>query len=189
MKEYIETMSGQKVWLPNPDPDSIQIEDIAHALSFQPRFAGHTRIMHSVAAHSLLVENIVHEFLGETDRIIRLQALLHDATEAYLCDIPSPFKSLIPQYKELEANLWRVISTRFGVPFEMDPLVKKADWLNLYGERDWLRTHQTSEWANEPSAEDKQKIISLIRRNLGDGIQSSPHIKGLFLSTFRALEK
>lgn len=140
-RDYIETISGQKVYMPNPDPDSIRIGDIAHALSFMARFAGHTRYFYSVAEHSINVASIVppeHQ----------LQALLHDATEAYLCDIPTPFKRMIPEYQALEENLWAAISEKFGVPFELSPEVKWADRVMLMTERDALKDRYDL-WSDE----------------------------------------
>lgn len=129
---YIETISGKVIAIPNTGLSQIDIFDIAHALSYQPRFAGHTKQFYSVAEHSINVAKLV-------PREWKLQALLHDATEAYLCDIPTPFKAMMPQYKELEKHLWYAIAKRFGVPYEMDQSVKDADAVMLMTERDALK--------------------------------------------------
>lgn len=129
---YIETLSGKKIALPNVDPTQIDIFDIAHALAYQPRFAGHTDVFYSVAEHSINVAKLV-------PMQYKLQALLHDATEAYLCDIPTPFKAMLPQYKELEACLWEGIAKRFGVPVELHKTVKYADAVMLMTERDAMK--------------------------------------------------
>ena len=49
----ITTFSGVLFWPLLPNPDDIRIADIAHALSQQCRFAGHTRTFYSVAEHSV----------------------------------------------------------------------------------------------------------------------------------------
>lgn len=131
-REYIQTHLGMKVHLPGCDPSEIRIGDIAHALSYAPRFAGHIDRFYSVAEHSINVAEIVPDEH-------KLQALLHDATEAYLCDIPTPFKRLLTNYKELEDDLWLAISTKFGVPFELHPEVKQADGIMLMTEKDALK--------------------------------------------------
>ena len=73
-----------------PNPDDIRIEDIAHALSNQCRFAGHAREFYSVAEHSVHVSQLC---LPEH----ALWGLLHDASEAYLVDLPRPLK-LLPEF-------------------------------------------------------------------------------------------
>jgi 5'-deoxynucleotidase YfbR-like HD superfamily hydrolase len=69
---------------------------------------------------------------------MRLQALMHDASEAFLVDIPSPIKAELCNYKEIEHNLMLVISKKFGFDFPMDDEVKEIDkyaleteWVNL----------------------------------------------------------
>ena len=133
MINYIQTYTGKKVHLPDTDPESIDIRDIAHALSNACRFAGHTRSHYSVAAHSICVADIV-------PRQHKLQALLHDATEAYLTDVPTPYKLLMPEYLALEESLWRAIAIKFGLPEELHPSVKEADRVMLMTERDLLCT-------------------------------------------------
>src|SRR6266496_1501995 len=81
----IMTYSGELITPLNPDPDDIQIEDIAHALSNQCRFSGHCKQFYSVAEHSCRVSDLCsyeHQLGG----------LLHDGTEAYLSDIARPIK-------------------------------------------------------------------------------------------------
>lgn len=74
-RDYIETWSGLDLYLPDPDPSSIVIEDIAHALSRVCRFAGHVDRFYSVAEHSIHVSLAVpHKYA--------LQGLLHDATRS-----------------------------------------------------------------------------------------------------------
>jgi hypothetical protein len=136
-RDYILTHSNRRVYLPDADPESIDIGDVAHALSLNCRFAGHIPYHYSVCEHSI---NVYEYCLQRTeDRTILLQALLHDATEAYIADIATPFKALLPDYKILEANLWETIANKFGVPVVMHPLVKEADRVLLMTEKDFLR--------------------------------------------------
>ncbi|USV41087.1 phosphohydrolase [Xanthomonas phage BUDD] len=141
-RDFIETWSGVNLYMPDPDPESILIEDIAHALSKVCRFAGHVDRFYSVAEHSIHVSYAVPPEHA-------LQALLHDATEAYLCDIPTPFKRMIPAYAELEDNLWAVIAEKYGVPFKLHETVKLADRMLLLSERDALKEHSKRQWPAE----------------------------------------
>lgn len=111
---YIKTVSGYYINPVNPDPMAICLYDIAMALAKEPRFGGHTVSFRSVAAHSVHCAEVAKE-LGYSDEEV-LACLLHDAAEAYIKDIPSPLKSQIVGYKEIENNLLAVIFTRYGIP-------------------------------------------------------------------------
>ena len=106
---WMRLRSGQRFYPLNPTPELIDIEDIAHALGNLCRFGGHTREFYSVAQHCVMCSLMV-----EADDA--LPALLHDATEAYLVDLPKPIKSLLPRYSEIEANLATCIEQAFGIP-------------------------------------------------------------------------
>lgn len=123
----IRTYSGKYIDPFNPNPDDICIEDIAHALSNQCRFAGHTQRFYSVAQHSLFVMNVVHTKY-------KLQALMHDASEAYLLDIPTPIKMKLPAYKAAEDGLMIAIAAKFGFDWPMSEYVKNADRYALEAE-------------------------------------------------------
>ena len=120
--DWIQTFTGQRFWPLDPHPDEVDIRDIAHALSMLCRFTGHTKRFWSVAEHSLLVARLAPERL-------KLAALLHDATEAYLSDISRPMKRQLEfaYYREAEARLLRVIGERFGVPMADFEACKEAD--------------------------------------------------------------
>jgi len=116
----IRTVSGQYVNIADPDPETIRIEDIAHALSQLPRFGGHLPRFYSVAQHSMACAELVEPEL-------KLQALLHDASEAYLLDMPSPIKALLPEYQKLELRFMEVVAKKFGFAWPMAPAVVDAD--------------------------------------------------------------
>lgn len=80
---YIQTLSGKHFNYLDIQQDDIVIEDIATALSHICRFAGHLPEFYSVGQHSVLTSHLVPQEFA-------LEALLHDAAEAYLQDIPSP---------------------------------------------------------------------------------------------------
>lgn len=125
--DCIRTFSGQYVNVFDPDPDTILIEDIAHALSHQCRFGGHLPMYYSVAQHSVLCAVSVPSEHA-------LAALLHDASEAYMLDIPSPIKKRLPEYKKLEDNLMQVIAKKFEFQYPLHDEVKNADKILLVKE-------------------------------------------------------
>ena len=128
---WMQLHSGVRFYPIDPRPEDIRIEDIAHALSLLCRFGGHVREHYSVAQHSIIVAHMLPPRL-------QLAGLLHDATEAYLVDVPRPIKVALPGYKELEDALSGVISFVYGVDFS-DPLIKRADNVALLTEaRDLL---------------------------------------------------
>lgn len=105
-----------------PATGSLFIEDIAHALAHECRFGGHVREHYSVAQHCVLVSWHVPPRL-------RLEALLHDAAEAYLKDIPRPFKKdpAMAGYRAVERVFESAIAVRFGLTSWDSPEVKEAD--------------------------------------------------------------
>jgi 5'-deoxynucleotidase YfbR-like HD superfamily hydrolase len=67
-----------------------------------------------------------------------LDGLLHDATEAYMVDVPRPLKAHLSGYKELEAKTWRVIADAFALPSELPASVHYADNAILLAEKEQL---------------------------------------------------
>ena len=140
MKPTILTVSSQSFNFIDPASNVIRVTDIAHALAHVCRFAGHTREFYSVAQHSVLVSLIV----PPEDA---LTALFHDATEAYIGDVSSPLKQLLPDYQAIEARLHADIFAKLGIPAELPASVKRADRILLATEqRDLIAPHD-EEWS------------------------------------------
>ena len=118
--DWILTHTAKKFHPLNPDPELIEIEDIAHSLSLQCRYNGHCHDFYSVAEHSVRLSQVV-----PTEDA--LWGLLHDAAEAYFSDLPRPIKNQFPKFRELEDALLEMIMHRFGLGPKMPPAVKKAD--------------------------------------------------------------
>lgn len=118
--DCIRTFTGRYVNVFEPTVEMICIEDIAHALARQCRFGGHLKEFYSVAQHSLDCANRVPDGF-------RLQALLHDASEAYLLDMPSPIKCRLGDYRGVERKLMFVIAEKFGFAWPMGRTGKGAD--------------------------------------------------------------
>jgi 5'-deoxynucleotidase YfbR-like HD superfamily hydrolase len=127
--EWLQTYLGKRFYVCDPRPEDMDIEVIAHALSQQVRFSGHTRGAYSVAQHCVMVSDL-------SAREDALWGLLHDASEAYLVDIPSPLKRLpeFSGYLALEAKIMAAICDRYGLPREMPASVRHADLVALVTE-------------------------------------------------------
>lgn len=136
----IETASGMRYDFRNPDPDTVVLEDIAHALSNVCRFAGQIRRFNSVAEHSVLTHDIV-KARGGTPYECAV-AILHDGHEGFIWDAPSPLKPLLGDvFKELADIADEVIARKFLQPLIRNrnvtaeefklPLVKAADYTAL----------------------------------------------------------
>ena len=136
MVPEIALISGKYFNYLDPDPDVITIEVIAHALSNIGRYAGHTERFYSVAEHSLRCFDI--DTTAET--------LMHDAAEAFLLDMPTPLKMLLPDYKAIEERIEQVIFTKFNLAWPMSAATKRADLIMLATEKRDLLT-ECGEWA------------------------------------------
>jgi|SRR6187549_2503943 len=141
---WILTHSGKKVDPFNPNPNDIVISDIIHALSNICRFSGHTRRFYSVAEHSIFVSQHV-------DEEFKLTALLHDAAEAYLLDVPTPIKQLFPAYKEAEDRMLEIIMKKFGGLWPIPEAVKQEDERMLATEAVYLLDANIAEWGLKTS--------------------------------------
>ncbi len=140
MKPEIQLVSGKYFDLLNPHRSEITITDIAHALSNICRYTGHCRRFYSVAQHSVLVSRIVPP-------PVAMQGLLHDMSEAILGDVSAPLKSLLPDYKRLEAAVDAALFDRFQLPNFLDPTVKHADYVALATERRDLMYKSPEQWS------------------------------------------
>lgn len=138
---WIQTYSGRRFTPTKPHIDSIVIQDIAHALSMQCRFSGHIKKFYSVAQHSVLVSYLCNNEDA-------LWGLLHDASEAYLVDVPMPLKrsGKFDAYLGFEANMQLAICKRFGLSEKEPPSVKVADKLMLATEARDLLGKARSDW-------------------------------------------
>lgn len=140
---FFVTFSGNRYHFLDPDPKEVTILDIAHALSLQCRYAGHSPRFYSVAEHSVLVSRAVpteHALVG----------LLHDAAEAYVGDLIRPCKMTLRAMKgaevrapgryaptdfdQLEANAQAAVIHRFDLPAEVPDIVRVVD--QMVGQRE-----------------------------------------------------
>ena len=130
--------SGVYVDLADPDCARITIRDIASGLARTCRFSGQTTRFYSVAEHSVLCSQIVppeHAYA----------ALMHDAAEAIIGDVTRPLKSLLPDYRRIEAQLEERLFAKFGVTIH-PAVIKRADMQVLMAERAALMPADGMRW-------------------------------------------
>ena len=144
--DWMQTYSGRSFWPLDPHPEDVDIEDIAHALSQICRFTGHCENFYSVAEHCVHVSYIV----PSEDA---LWGLMHDAAEAYVCDVARPLKRFLTNYKSIEDAVMVAICDRFGMGHEMPETVKRADNAMLAAEKEQLMKPAPANWClPEPAA-------------------------------------
>ncbi len=171
MRTFVRTFTGKELDLLRPNPKDICIEDIAHHLAKLERYNGAGAYPYSVGQHSLFVAEILPpEYM--------LHGLLHDATEAYLGDVVSPLKQLLPEYKKIEQGIMAAVFTRFNLSFPRQDIIKQADKSVMAAEM-----HQVLGWPDLPA---KQGLPAppkgLIIRPLG-----WEDVKQAFTARFNAL--
>ena len=134
--------SGGTFDILNPRPEDVRIEDIAHALSNQCRFTGHTKSFYSVAQHSVLASTLV-------DGPDELWALLHDASEAYMGDMNRPLKHTpeMSRFRTAEKAAMTAICVHFGLDPKEPASVKAIDRRLVVSEaRDLLPRSHSEGW-------------------------------------------
>ena len=138
--DFIITYKQIEFWPLDPKESEVDIDDISHALGMLCRYNGHTLKYYSVGEHSIRVSYILPKNL-------RLMGLLHDASEAYISDIPSPTKIYMQQYKEWEKEIEKVIYKKYILLEKEDTMVKEADRIMLVTEmRDLLPSGLNPKW-------------------------------------------
>ena len=173
---WSETRSGKRLHFVNPCEDEIDIKDIAHALSQLCRYAGHCDGFYSVAAHSIGVFKYLEQHTEpRPSNFTLLAALLHDASEAYLGDLPGLLKPFLPGYLEIEQRLQNMIYKKYlgEIPRPMCQLViKKADLIHLKFEAVKLCPSKGENWLSTKGLEDvvQPKDFNVI-------VEKTPHIR------------
>lgn len=136
--DWIQTLTGKQFWPIDVHPDDISILDIAGALAKMCRFAGHSKVFYSVAQHCVLGSYAIEARGGSKEQATAF--LLHDASEAYVVDVPRPLKRLevLAGYCAVEREVQQAIGRKFQVNLD-DPLVHEIDNVMLVSEyRDFL---------------------------------------------------
>lgn len=141
--DWAQTFTGKQFWPLDPQTEDINIKDIAHGLSNQCRFNGHSKEFYSVAQHCILVSKIT-----KSDQ--SLAALLHDASEAYIGDIVSPLKRFLPkEFKEIEVKIEEIINKKFNITNIDHNHIKNADKIALVTEMRDVMGPPPKKWNEE----------------------------------------
>jgi 5'-deoxynucleotidase YfbR-like HD superfamily hydrolase len=178
----ITTASGRRLNPLDVDPSAICIEDIAHHLGAINRWAGATRVPFSVAQHSVHVSRQ----LDEHGPAVALVGLLHDGSEAYLCDVPRPLKQsdTFAAYRAAEARLQAAVYAAFGLAhYAADDVVRA---LVDHADRRMLRTEQEQLMLPSPHEDDR---IGVAAYRLILSPWSAANATAWFLDRFRSLRK
>jgi uncharacterized protein len=133
---FIQTYTGRHFYPADPQPDDIDVEDIAHALSNICRFTGHTRQFYCVAQHVILGA-IQANTIAEA-----FEFLHHDDSEAYVSDLARPTKQGLPDYCALENRVAQACATKFDLPWPHTDAIKQIDARMLVTEASQLMTGQ-----------------------------------------------
>lgn len=145
---WCPTFTGRKFWPLDPRPTDVCIEDIAHHLAMEVRYAGAVRKFYSVAEHCVHVSRRV----PPQDA---LWGLLHDASEAYCRDLNKPIKVAMPEYRRVEAAVMGCIVKRFRLPLPEPLSVKRVDQAITADEWDQLlpphlKADAVARWGGAP---------------------------------------
>jgi len=159
-KRYMQTVSGLTIYPDDPKGsiNAISLYDIAHALSGTNRFGGHTTSFYSVASHSIWCCKTALDTYGNLN--LALYLLMHDAAEAYLGDMPTPIKDILPSFSELEDKWLSVIHKILEVPWLCIKEMEQAHYIDnlaLLTEACVLQTNQT--WISE----EKENEIEMLK--------------------------
>jgi hypothetical protein len=125
--KHIRTANGVDFYPFKPEIEKVNIEDIAHSLSQQCRFSGHTKWKGKMKFYSVAQHSLYCSYISKNP----LWALLHDASEAYSIDVPTPIKRKIPQFKYMEEKIEGVIATAFSLEWPRPAEVKEAAVRNV----------------------------------------------------------
>lgn len=102
------------------ETQDLGIEDIAQGLSNSSRYAGQPSRFYSISEHCFWCSHMVPSEFA-------LEALMHDAAESVMTDLPHPLKELLPEYKAMEHRLEAAIARKYGLIFPYPPIVKEVD--------------------------------------------------------------
>ena len=163
LNPWIETFTGKKFYFGTPRKKDVDIKDVAHGLALMCRYTCQCREFYSVAEHSVLCSNLFYQ----ADPPLSLQALVHDAHEAYVGDVNKPLKTMLPDYQDIETVVSNLVcKTLTGrLPSKEErKLIKAADVYLLMKEAEFLLPSGGSDWLPEDAFENAVDILSAVVR-------------------------
>jgi len=179
--EWMVIGDGKRFNFLDPKPEDINIADIVRGLSKLCRYCGQCNGFYSVAQHSVLVAKCV-------PAKFKLEALLHDAAEAYLGDIIQPVKRFLPEFRRMEHHVWKAIAAAFELPEQTSPEVKEADRRMMVTEKRSLFPALTPVWQLEKQGVvpyPALRIVGLSHESAREGFLLSFHTYVRLQKAFR----
>lgn len=156
-RDWIQSFSATQIFPREMAHSVFTVEDVAQGLGKRCRFTGQCSSFYSVAEHSVLGAEALLE--STSDRELAAAFLLHDVSEAFLPDVPTPLKPFLSvelaeddlrPWADLEAQHTREILERFGLakllPIVDGPLVHEMDLAMLQLERSQLHGKPPMPW-------------------------------------------
>jgi 5'-deoxynucleotidase YfbR-like HD superfamily hydrolase len=128
IRRTIKTFTGIVVDYEEPHKVKIDLLDIANSLSKQCRFAGNIKDFYSVAEHCC----ILYDLNIEANPVLAKALLIHDASETYVSDIPSPLKRLLPEFQHIENNIQKLVYEYVNLEIDKvlaEKIVEQDKWL------------------------------------------------------------
>jgi len=148
---WIELSDGNHLDYEDPIIRPESLHSIATALGNICRFTGHCSKYYSVAEHSVHCARLA-KGVGR----MGLLMLVHDAHEAFVGDVNTPLKMLIPQYIDIERNVQKALFDALEIEWptrEEWELIKLADRTMLATEAKWLMPSGGEGWQLPSPAE------------------------------------
>lgn len=137
----MHTYTGHRVYPLDLKEEDIQLLTIAHSLSLQNRYLGHTKFPYSVAQHSIYMSHVVPAEYA-------FEALMHDAAEAYCGDLIRPIKYSpeLVSFREIEDRIDYIIRNKFRLPPKMSAVIKDADTRMAFTEKRDILVPSDADW-------------------------------------------
>lgn len=144
---WILTYTGRAFFPLDPRPEDVTATDVSHGLANKCRFNGQCSPFYSVAEHSCHVAFHLATKYGRAS--LTLAGLLHDGSEAFLPDVPTPVKrdpAFAAYWNPIEARAQTAVYDAFGVPDDVRdcPELHEADQVLLATEKRDLCTQGPS---------------------------------------------
>lgn len=124
---YIRLHSGTKFYFRRPTIDMIRLDDTVWSLSYINRFLGHTDRPLSVAQHACHVHDLAPPECKK-------EALHHDDTESLIGDVVTNLKAFLPNYRDIETGLEKLVARKWGLVYPWPASVKQCDLIALADE-------------------------------------------------------
>ena len=160
--DWFQTYSGRAYHPLDPNPDEVELIDIAHGLAYSCRFNGHCKSFYSIAEHSVWVASIM--FTESGNPAAGLAGLMHDAAESYIGDLVRPIKRELPKFYGVERLNMMAIYAALNIPIEASQetwadAIAEADLVMLATERRDLMARPPMPWVAVERVEPIESIL------------------------------